>query len=70
MWVAATLYAMAIDVYQRVWGPIEDEEEHYKIYFEYSILACALQAPPEMWPPNRAAFWEYWDRKVADIEVT
>ncbi|KAI3317569.1 hypothetical protein HD806DRAFT_363331 [Xylariaceae sp. AK1471] len=70
MWVAATLYATAIDVYQRVWGKIEDEGEQDKIYFEYSILACALQVPPEMWPPSRAAFWEYWDRKVAEIEVT
>ncbi|KAI8625100.1 hypothetical protein F5Y19DRAFT_451679 [Xylariaceae sp. FL1651] len=70
MWVAATLYATAIDVYERVWGKIEDEQEQDKIYFEYSILACALQVPPEMWPPSRAAFWEYWDRKIAEIEVT
>jgi uncharacterized protein (DUF2236 family) len=70
MWVAATLYATGIDIYQRVFGPITDMELHEKIYSEYSILACALQVPPEMWPINRAAFWEYWNRKIAEIEVT
>ncbi|KAI1815076.1 hypothetical protein GGS20DRAFT_364958 [Poronia punctata] len=70
VWVAATLYATAIDVYQRIWGEIEDPTEQDAIYFEYSILASALQVPPEMWPPSRRAFWEYWDAKVESIEVT
>ncbi|KAI0454236.1 hypothetical protein F5B21DRAFT_476338 [Xylaria acuta] len=70
MWVAATLYATGIDLYQRVWGVIEDEQEHDNIYFEYSIFACALQVPAEMWPASRKAFWAYWDHKVATVEVT
>ncbi|KAI0483935.1 hypothetical protein GGR56DRAFT_679267 [Xylariaceae sp. FL0804] len=72
MWVAATLYATGIGIYERVWGPdaIASEEEHEQIYREYSILACSLQVPPEMWPASRAAFWRYWDAQVASIEVT
>lgn len=70
MWVAATLYATGTGTYQRIFGEIKDEVLQEKIYREYSILACSLQVPPEMWPPTRAAFWEYWDRKIAEIEVT
>ncbi|KAH9886402.1 hypothetical protein F4778DRAFT_758910 [Xylariomycetidae sp. FL2044] len=70
LWVAATLYATGLDIYERVWGKIKDEELHEKIYREYSILACALQVAPEMWPPSRDAFWGYWDKMIADIEVT
>ncbi|KAK8041701.1 hypothetical protein PG993_006224 [Apiospora rasikravindrae] len=70
LWVAATLYATAIDVYQRVFpqGPhaIADDAEHERIYAEYAVLACALQVPPDLWPRTRADFWAYWDREVAD----
>ncbi|KAI0545502.1 hypothetical protein F4679DRAFT_576138 [Xylaria curta] len=70
MWVAATLYATGIDLYQRVWGKIEDEQVQDNIYFEYSIFACSLQVPEEMWPASRKDFWAYWDYKVATVEVT
>jgi uncharacterized protein (DUF2236 family) len=69
LWVAATLYATAIPTYEKIFGKIKDEALQEKIYREYSILACALQVPPEMWPPTRKAFWEYWDHKIATIEV-
>ncbi|KAK8872527.1 hypothetical protein PGQ11_003041 [Apiospora arundinis] len=70
LWVAATLYATAIDVYQRVFGAIEDPAEHERIYAEYAVLACALQVPPDMWPRTRADFWRYWDREVDRLVVT
>ncbi|KAK8026374.1 hypothetical protein PG991_003430 [Apiospora marii] len=68
LWVAATLYATAIDVYQRAFGPsaIADEAEHERIYAEYAVLACALQVPPDLWPRTRADFWRYWDREVEE----
>ena len=69
MWVAATLYATAIPTYEKIFGTIEDEVLQEEIYHEYSILAAALQVPPEMWPPTRKAFWEYWDHKINTIEV-
>jgi uncharacterized protein (DUF2236 family) len=70
LWVAATLYASAIQMYERVFGVIDDDVLQERIYREYSVLACTLQVPPEMWPPSREAFWEYWDHKIATIEVT
>ncbi|KAF3018871.1 hypothetical protein E8E14_008415 [Neopestalotiopsis sp. 37M] len=70
LWVAATLYATGLSVYERVFGKIKSEDLHEKIYREYSILACALQVPPEMWPRTRRDFWAYWDHEVATIEVT
>jgi uncharacterized protein (DUF2236 family) len=70
LWVAATLYATAIQMYERVFGKIKDEVEMDKIYREYSILAISLQVPPEMWPPSRKDFWIYWDHQIATLEVT
>ncbi|GAW22189.1 hypothetical protein ANO14919_117240 [Xylariales sp. No.14919] len=70
LWVAATLYATGISAYERFCGAIADEAEHDGIYFGYSILACSLQAPADMWPPSRRVFWAYFDRQVAALEVT
>lgn len=70
LWVAATLYATGYETYTRIYGKIEDDELNEKIYQEYSILACALQVPPEMWPSSRRDFWTYWDNKVAELEIT
>ena len=70
LWVAATLYATAVECHKQVYGDIYDEETQEKIYQEYSIFACSLQVPPEMWPATRQAFWAYWDRKIDEIEVT
>ncbi|KAH7021422.1 uncharacterized protein B0I36DRAFT_377282 [Microdochium trichocladiopsis] len=70
LWVAATLYYTGLDIYQRVFGPIEDEHLHEEIYHEYAVIAISLQVPPEMWPRDRRAFLEYWDAKVAQLQVT
>jgi uncharacterized protein (DUF2236 family) len=70
LWVAATLYATGVPMYERVFGKIKNEELQEKIYREYSILACALQVPPEMWPRTRQDFWAYWNHEIANIEVT
>lgn len=69
LWVAATLYAVGTDIYERVFGPLTEDaaEETYR---EYAVLAVSLRVQPGMWPPSRKAFWEYWDGKVASLEVT
>jgi uncharacterized protein (DUF2236 family) len=70
LWVAATLYGTAIDIYQRIFGRVDDEL-HDQMYREYSIVASSLQVPPEMWPPTRADFWVYWDDMIANrLDVT
>lgn len=69
LWVAATLYAVGTDLYQRVFGDM-DQETSDAIYQEYSILATSLRVPAGMWPPSRVAFWQYWDDKIATVEIT
>lgn len=69
LWVAATLYVAAIDIYSKIFGDL-DKDTTEKVYQEYSILATALRVPPGMWPADPAAFWEYWDEKLASFEIT
>jgi uncharacterized protein (DUF2236 family) len=69
LWVAATLYATGIDIYEKIFGKFSQEKSE-ELYREYSILASSLRVPPEMWPPNRVAFWEYWDGMMAQFTVT
>ncbi|KXJ93778.1 hypothetical protein Micbo1qcDRAFT_201731 [Microdochium bolleyi] len=70
LWVAATLYWTAMELYQNIMGEIKDAQLHDKIYKDYSILACSLQVPPEMWPATRDDFYTYWDEKVANLQIT
>ncbi|KAL4894995.1 hypothetical protein BDV59DRAFT_211857 [Aspergillus ambiguus] len=69
VWVAATLYAVAIELYQEIFGEI-DENIAERIYREYAILAVALRVRPEQWPADRKAFWVYWDEMVETMEIT
>lgn len=69
MWVAATLYATGIYLYEEVFG----EMESYKadlIYQEYSVLALSLRVSRDVWPKDRNAFWLYWDEQVSKLEIT
>ncbi|MBU3063301.1 DUF2236 domain-containing protein [Nocardia sp. NEAU-G5] len=64
LWVAACLYWGVDDLYQRMRGPMEPSptEEFYR----YSArLGTTLQMRPESWPPNREAFYRYWDENLA-----
>lgn len=69
LWVAATLYATATDVYQKVFGRLS-EEVNDRVYEQYAVLATSLRVSPEMWPKNRKAFWEYWDHCLDTFPVT
>ncbi|PWY79331.1 hypothetical protein BO70DRAFT_293528 [Aspergillus heteromorphus CBS 117.55] len=69
LWVAATLYAVGVGMYEDVFGRI-DEATAEALYLEYAILAKSLRVSGEMWPINRKAFWAYWDRQIATMEVT
>ncbi|KAJ5718841.1 uncharacterized protein N7483_009923 [Penicillium malachiteum] len=69
LWVAATLYAVGTDIYQRIFGQMTEEESEI-IYREYSILAVSLRVPPSLWPETRQSFWQYWDHKIETIQVT
>lgn len=69
MWVAATLYASGIFMYEEVYGAIEPSKAD-KIYDEYSILAVSLRVPRERWPKDRKAFWTYWHKTIEKLEIT
>jgi len=69
LWVSATLYAAATEIYEKFFGEL-DEETNDEIYREYSVLASSLRVPAELWPVNRAAFWTYFNHKLDTVVVT
>jgi uncharacterized protein (DUF2236 family) len=69
LWVAATLYETAVTVHERVFGPTPDALAD-ELYAAYAALGTSLQMPAALWPANRSAFREYWDDRVARLEVT
>ena len=69
LWVAATLYAAGLNIYEKVFGKLSEAKAEL-IYQQYAVLATTLRVPPEMWPENRKAFWEYWDTMIASFPIT
>jgi uncharacterized protein (DUF2236 family) len=68
LWVTATLYDSAVLMYERVFGAL-DEASADAVYRDYGEIGVALQMPRELWPDNRAAFADYWQRSLADLTV-
>jgi uncharacterized protein (DUF2236 family) len=68
MWVAACLYKGVEDVYRLFIGDIDDETAD-RVYRESEVLGTTLQVPAEMWPPDRAAFEEYWQRSLDLVHI-
>jgi uncharacterized protein (DUF2236 family) len=68
MWVGACLYKGVVDVHRVFVGEMDDEtaEQHYR---EGMALGTTLQVSPEMWPPNREAFDEYWLAALAKTHI-
>ncbi|KAL5339938.1 hypothetical protein BJX70DRAFT_387585 [Aspergillus crustosus] len=68
LWVAATLYAVGIDIYEQIFGEMEEEKAE-AAYREYVVLGASLRVPVEMWPKTREAFWIYWDEQLASFDI-
>ena len=68
LWVAATLYDSAIPMRELVYGPLDDDTAD-AIYREYAVLGTELQMPSALWPPDRPAFAEYWDRRLGELQT-
>ncbi|KAL4736077.1 hypothetical protein BDV11DRAFT_173252 [Aspergillus similis] len=68
LWVAATLYAVGVDLYESIFGEL-DEETAEQAYREYVVLGASLRVPVEMWPKDREAFWVYWDEQLATFDI-
>ena len=69
LWVAATLYQVGGVLDERIWGPL-DPASAERVYRENAVLGTALQMPERLWPADLEAFREYWDDRVAHLEVT
>ena len=68
LWVVATLYDTAVTVFERVYGPL-DQESADQMYRDYAKLGTALQLPAELWPADRAAFRAYWDSRIESLRA-
>ncbi|MGB7142397.1 oxygenase MpaB family protein [Mycobacterium sp.] len=68
LWVAACLYKGGVDFYRMFVGELDDEDadRHYR---EGMVLGTTLQVPPEMWPPDRAAFDRYWQLQLDKVHI-
>ncbi|WP_083865088.1 oxygenase MpaB family protein [Nocardia brevicatena] len=68
LWVAACLYWGFVDMIEKLRGPMD--EATADAFYAHSIrLGTTLQVRPEMWPPDRAAFQEYWDYNLARTTI-
>lgn len=68
LWVGACLYKGALDVYRMFIGELDggEADRHYRAGM---TLATTLQVPPDMWPPDRAAFDRYWQKSLAEVRI-
>ncbi|KAL4895621.1 hypothetical protein BDV59DRAFT_191568 [Aspergillus ambiguus] len=63
LWVAATIYASMVSMYELIYGPLPPAMAE-RVYQAYSIMGTSLQVPREMWPANLRAFRVYWKDMV------
>ncbi|OSC24629.1 hypothetical protein B8W69_21050 [Mycobacterium vulneris] len=68
LWVAACLYRYFIDQHEFLHGPLDDATAD-AVYRDASKLGTTLQVPERMWPPDRAAFDEYWKRSLDELRI-
>lgn len=68
MWVAACLYKGGVDIHRIFVGELDGEaaEEHY---MDGMSLGTTLQVPAEMWPKDRAAFDDYWQKSLDQVHI-
>lgn len=69
LWVTATLYETAVDLYERVFGALPPQLGE-RVYRQYAVLGTTLQMPAERWPVDRAAFATYWTTALGELRVT
>ncbi|BBY83170.1 DUF2236 domain-containing protein [Mycolicibacterium pulveris] len=68
LWVAACLYRYYVDQHEFLYGPLDDEAAD-AIYRDARKLGTTLQVRADMWPPDRAAFEEYWKRSLDELRI-
>lgn len=68
LWVAACLYKGIEDLYELFFG-VDTGTLDNVVYPYCKRLGTTLQVAEEMWPPDRAAFEQYWQEGMATIEM-
>jgi uncharacterized protein (DUF2236 family) len=69
LWVTATLYDTTVLMVEAAYGPIPDPTAD-DLYRRAALVGTALGMPASLWPHDRAAFREYWARRVTQLNVT
>ena len=69
LWVAATLYRGAMDVFRLFEGPVPDADRE-ALYREAWRFGRTLQVDDRHWPPDVAAFDRWWDAQVDQLSVS
>jgi len=68
-WVASTLLAVALDIHERVYGPLQVADAD-AIVRGYAPLGFRLQGTREGWPDTRAEFDAWWAARLDVLQVT
>ena len=68
LWVAATLYQTAVQVYERVHAPLSPADAQ-AVLTSYAALATTLEVPLDRWPATPQLFDAYWADAVAALDV-
>jgi uncharacterized protein (DUF2236 family) len=68
LWVAACLYYGAVDIIEKLHGPMNDETAD--AFYDYAArFGTTLQMPREIWPADRNAFRRYWDDSLDTLTL-
>ncbi|MFC9434103.1 oxygenase MpaB family protein [Nocardia sp. NPDC057030] len=68
LWVAGTIYWGIDDLYTRMHGPLDPTTA--EALYQYSArLGTTLQMRPEMWPADRAEFYPWWEKNLAQHRI-
>jgi uncharacterized protein (DUF2236 family) len=68
LWVAACLSRYYVDQHEFLYGPLDDESAD-AVYQDAKRLGTTLQVRDDMWPPDRAAFDEFWKRSLDGLRI-
>ncbi|KAL4957091.1 hypothetical protein BDW69DRAFT_201969 [Aspergillus filifer] len=70
LWVAITIYASMVGMYELIYGPLPPEMAE-RVFQAFSVMGTSLQVPKEMWPKNLKEFRMYWRDMVENqLRVT
>lgn len=68
LWVAATLFRSAVDLYRLFVGPLSAEDEK-RVYRDAWVYGRTLQVGDEQWPATLDEFELWWDAQRASYQV-